>query len=202
MTPVTDPNWRTSRSGGRCTISRGLESLPSPRAGVRSKVASTFHVPARLVAHASRNDAAASRRDAEFGAGVLSRRRRGIASTTMTPRAAHAISRAGRPGDVDTGFDGTARSTSRYARDTVSPMIEVVALDGDDTLWHNELQFSMTQARFCELVAPDVPKPTSMLVCSRPSGRTSRPTATASSRSPCRCSRPRSKSQRAASRSR
>ncbi|HMK11725.1 MAG TPA: HAD family hydrolase [Acidimicrobiales bacterium] len=36
-------------------------------------------------------------------------------------------------------------------------MIEVVALDGDDTLWHNELQFSMTQARFCELVAPYAP---------------------------------------------
>jgi putative hydrolase of the HAD superfamily len=37
-------------------------------------------------------------------------------------------------------------------------MIEVVALDGDDTLWHNELQFSMTQARFCELVAPYAPQ--------------------------------------------
>ena len=36
-------------------------------------------------------------------------------------------------------------------------MIEVVALDGDDTLWHNELQFSMTQARFCELVSPYAP---------------------------------------------
>lgn len=37
-------------------------------------------------------------------------------------------------------------------------MIEVVALDGDDTLWHNELQFSMTQARFCDLVAPHAPQ--------------------------------------------
>ena len=36
-------------------------------------------------------------------------------------------------------------------------MIEVVALDGDDTLWHNEMQFSMTQARFCELVSPYAP---------------------------------------------
>ena len=36
-------------------------------------------------------------------------------------------------------------------------MIEVVALDGDDTLWHNEMQFSMTQARFCELVSPHAP---------------------------------------------
>ncbi len=37
-------------------------------------------------------------------------------------------------------------------------MIEVVALDGDDTLWHNELQFSMTQVRFCELVLPYAPE--------------------------------------------
>ena len=37
-------------------------------------------------------------------------------------------------------------------------MIEVVALDGDDTLWHNELQFSMTQQQFCELVAPYAPE--------------------------------------------
>jgi putative hydrolase of the HAD superfamily len=37
-------------------------------------------------------------------------------------------------------------------------VIEVVALDGDDTLWHNELQFSMTQARFCELVSPYAPE--------------------------------------------
>ncbi len=36
-------------------------------------------------------------------------------------------------------------------------MIEVVALDGDDTLWHNELQFSMTQDRFRELVGPYAP---------------------------------------------
>jgi putative hydrolase of the HAD superfamily len=37
-------------------------------------------------------------------------------------------------------------------------VIEVVALDGDDTLWHNELQFSMTQQQFCELVAPYAPE--------------------------------------------
>lgn len=33
-------------------------------------------------------------------------------------------------------------------------MIEVVAFDGDDTLWHNETLFSVTQERFRELLAP------------------------------------------------
>ena len=32
-------------------------------------------------------------------------------------------------------------------------MIDVVALDGDDTLWHSETQFVMTQDRFKELLA-------------------------------------------------
>jgi putative hydrolase of the HAD superfamily len=32
--------------------------------------------------------------------------------------------------------------------------IEVVAFDGDDTLWHNETLFSVTQERFRELLAP------------------------------------------------
>ncbi|MET0490287.1 MAG: HAD family hydrolase, partial [Acidimicrobiales bacterium] len=31
-------------------------------------------------------------------------------------------------------------------------MIDVVALDGDDTLWHSENQFVMTQDRFKELL--------------------------------------------------
>lgn len=35
-------------------------------------------------------------------------------------------------------------------------MIELVAFDGDDTLWHNESIFSMTQARFAELMEPYV----------------------------------------------
>lgn len=35
-------------------------------------------------------------------------------------------------------------------------MIEFVAFDGDDTLWHNESIFSMTQERFRELMAPYV----------------------------------------------
>jgi putative hydrolase of the HAD superfamily len=35
-------------------------------------------------------------------------------------------------------------------------MIEVVALDGDDTLWHSEQLFVDTQASFRELVAPYV----------------------------------------------
>ena len=35
-------------------------------------------------------------------------------------------------------------------------MIELVAFDGDDTLWHNESIFSMTQERFAELMEPYV----------------------------------------------
>ena len=31
--------------------------------------------------------------------------------------------------------------------------IELVALDADDTLWHNERYFALTQARFAELLA-------------------------------------------------
>lgn len=34
--------------------------------------------------------------------------------------------------------------------------VEVVGLDGDDTLWHNEQLFVDTQERFCELLAPHV----------------------------------------------
>jgi putative hydrolase of the HAD superfamily len=34
--------------------------------------------------------------------------------------------------------------------------IEVVALDGDDTLWHSEQLFADTQAQFCSLVEPYV----------------------------------------------
>lgn len=35
--------------------------------------------------------------------------------------------------------------------------MEVVALDGDDTLWHSETYFADTHARFAELLAPYVP---------------------------------------------
>ncbi|MDP1819680.1 MAG: hypothetical protein Q8K58_07260, partial [Acidimicrobiales bacterium] len=35
-------------------------------------------------------------------------------------------------------------------------MIEVIALDGDDTLWHSEQLFVDTQDRFRELVRPHV----------------------------------------------
>ena len=35
-------------------------------------------------------------------------------------------------------------------------MMEVIALDGDDTLWHSEQLFVDTQTRFRELVAPFV----------------------------------------------
>ena len=34
--------------------------------------------------------------------------------------------------------------------------IDVVAFDGDDTLWHNETIFSMTQERFEALLEPYV----------------------------------------------
>lgn len=33
-------------------------------------------------------------------------------------------------------------------------MIETLGFDGDDTLWHNETMFSLTQERFCDLIAP------------------------------------------------
>jgi putative hydrolase of the HAD superfamily len=39
-------------------------------------------------------------------------------------------------------------------------VIDVVALDGDDTLWHSENQFVMTQDRFTELLADNIDKPT------------------------------------------
>lgn len=39
-------------------------------------------------------------------------------------------------------------------------MIDVVALDGDDTLWHSENQFVMTQERYTELLADHVDKAT------------------------------------------
>ena len=35
-------------------------------------------------------------------------------------------------------------------------MIEAIAFDGDDTLWHNEGLFSMTQERFRALLAGTV----------------------------------------------
>ena len=36
-------------------------------------------------------------------------------------------------------------------------MIEAVGLEGDDTLWHCETPFGVTQAMFCDLLAPHVP---------------------------------------------
>ncbi len=39
------------------------------------------------------------------------------------------------------------------------PGIEVVAFDGDDTLWHSESHFVDAHQRFCELVAPYVEDP-------------------------------------------
>jgi len=40
--------------------------------------------------------------------------------------------------------------------DHAEDAIDVVAFDGDDTLWHNESIFSMTHERFAELMAPYV----------------------------------------------
>src|SRR5260370_34926720 len=34
------------------------------------------------------------------------------------------------------------------------PMFDVIAFDGDDTLWHNESLFAMTHERFRGLVGP------------------------------------------------
>ncbi len=38
-------------------------------------------------------------------------------------------------------------------------MIDMIAFDGDDTLWHNETLFSVTQTRFAELLEPYGPFP-------------------------------------------
>jgi putative hydrolase of the HAD superfamily len=38
-------------------------------------------------------------------------------------------------------------------------MIEMVAFDGDDTLWHNESYFSVTQERFREIMGPYLDEP-------------------------------------------
>jgi len=38
-------------------------------------------------------------------------------------------------------------------------MIDTVGFDGDDTLWHSETEFAVTQTMFCELLAPHVPDP-------------------------------------------
>jgi putative hydrolase of the HAD superfamily len=39
----------------------------------------------------------------------------------------------------------------------------VIAFDGDDTLWHNETLFSMTQNRFCALLTRHVDIPSQVL---------------------------------------
>ena len=33
-------------------------------------------------------------------------------------------------------------------------MLDVIAFDADDTLWHNEILYRRTQERFAELLAP------------------------------------------------
>lgn len=39
----------------------------------------------------------------------------------------------------------------------ISAPIDTVGFDGDDTLWHSETEFAVTQTMFCELLAPFVP---------------------------------------------
>jgi len=46
------------------------------------------------------------------------------------------------------------RSEARRCRITLDAVALVVGLDGDDTLWHNERLFSMTEERFRSLVEP------------------------------------------------
>jgi putative hydrolase of the HAD superfamily len=38
-------------------------------------------------------------------------------------------------------------------------LIHTIGFDGDDTLWHSETEFEVTQAMFCDLLAPYVPHP-------------------------------------------
>jgi putative hydrolase of the HAD superfamily len=40
---------------------------------------------------------------------------------------------------------------------TAGPGIELIAFDADDTLWHNETYFRMSERRFCELLKPWAP---------------------------------------------
>ena len=42
-------------------------------------------------------------------------------------------------------------------------MLTVIGFDGDDTLWHNERMFSMTQNRFCALLTRHIDVPTQVL---------------------------------------
>jgi hypothetical protein len=58
----------------------------------------------------------------------------------------------------------------------------VIAFDGDDTLWHNETLFLMTQGRFRALLSRHVDIPTHILSARllKPSGGTSQSTVTAS----------------------
>jgi len=39
----------------------------------------------------------------------------------------------------------------------VGPVIDTIGFDGDDTLWHSETEFELTQTMFVELLAPYVP---------------------------------------------
>ena len=63
--------------------------------------------------------------------------------------------------------------------------ITTVGLDADDTLWHNETIFRLTQARFLDLLG-EHETPPSRRGWPRSSGATCVSMATASRASPCR----------------
>jgi putative hydrolase of the HAD superfamily len=66
-----------------------------------------------------------------------------VTSTNRDPRAA-------------TREGATASPSGNGAADPATPGIEVVAFDGDDTLWHSESHFVDAHARFVSLVSPYV----------------------------------------------
>ena len=57
--------------------------------------------------------------------------------------------------------------------------IDIVGVDGDDTLWHSEGHYHVTQQRFAEMLEPwSTPSPPGR-PCWRPNGATSPCSATA-----------------------
>src|SRR5437763_17171417 len=47
-----------------------------------------------------------------------------------------------------------ARTRKRSHMATSSPQPSIIGFDGDDTLWHNESIFSITQEKFRQLLSP------------------------------------------------
>jgi putative hydrolase of the HAD superfamily len=56
-------------------------------------------------------------------------------------------------GQLDGQLTGRLDGGSRASRG-VSPLIDVIAFDGDDTLWHSESVFAVTQDEYRRLLAP------------------------------------------------